>query len=138
MKYITSLALSLTILFTTLGFYTPASATTDRCPEFKDLAIAAGWAEEDWPRLDYIIWRESRCKPDVRNKRGRDDSYGLTQLNMRAHKKWVRGLVGGDFTTLYDPLVNLSVARVLYEKAEDMYGCGWKPWTTKKTKWCSK
>lgn len=136
MKYVTSLFLSLVIFVTTLGFSGTVSATTERCPEFKDEALAAGWSEEDWPRLDYIIWRESRCKPEVRNKRGRDDSYGLTQLNMRAHRKWVRGLVGGDFTALYDPLVNLSVARVLYEKAEDAYGCGWKPWTTRKTKWC--
>jgi hypothetical protein len=141
MKYFTSLVLSLTLFVTTLGFSTPASATKDRCIDFKDEALAAGWSESDWPILDKIIWRESRCKPNVRNKRGRDDSYGLMQLNMKAHRKWVRPLVTdengfADFDRLYDPLTNLTIARVLYEKADDMWGCGWRPWHTRKTKWC--
>lgn len=115
----------------------PAPTTTDRCPEFREAALAAGWSEQDWPRLDQIIWRESRCVPTVHNGRGRDDSYGLMQLNMRAHRAWVRPLVDGDFARLFDPATNLTVARHLFERAEDAYGCGWQPWATRRARWCA-
>jgi hypothetical protein len=114
----------------------PTSTTADRCPEFRQTALDAGWSEADWPRLDAIIWRESRCMPMAHNGRGRDDSYGLVQLNMRAHRSWVRPLVDGDFGRLFDPATNLAVARQLFDRAEDAYGCGWQPWTTKRTRWC--
>lgn len=115
-----------------------APATATRCIEHRQAALDAGWSEADWPRLSQIIWRESRCQPQVHNRRGRDDSYGLMQINLRAHRNWVRPLVDGDFTRLFDPATNLVVARVLYEKAVDAYGCGWQPWTTRRTRgWCS-
>lgn len=108
-----------------------------KCGEWFDEALAAGWSVEQWPILDAIMWRESRCRPDVYNGRGRDRSYGLLQLNMRAHRSWVRPLVDGDFTRLWDPVTNLTVGRALFDKATDMYGCGWKPWVTRKTRgWC--
>ena len=130
----TALALALAIPATPTS---TAVADEWRCGEWRDAAIEAGWSEDEWPILDKIIWRESRCKPDVYNGRGRDKSYGLLQLNMRAHRAWVSPIVGGDFTALWTPEINLAVGRVLFEKAEDMYGCGWKPWVTRKTRgWC--
>lgn len=116
---------------------TPTTPSTDRCPQYRQTALDAGWSEADWERLDQIIWRESRCTPTAHNGRGRDDSYGLVQLNMRAHRGWVRPLVDGDFDRLFDPATNLTVARHLFDRAADAYGCGWQPWTTRKTRgWC--
>jgi hypothetical protein len=115
----------------------PATNTTDRCPQFRQAALDAGWSEADWPRLDAIIWRESRCTPTAHNGRGRDDSFGLLQLNMRAHRSWVRPLVDGDFTRLFDPVTNLTVGRALFDRAAEQMGCGWQPWVTRKTRgWC--
>lgn len=98
------------------------------CPDHFGAAMQAGWAETDWSRLDAIIYRESRCQPTAYNGYGPDNSYGITQLNMKAHRSWVGPLVGWDFNRLYDPVVNLTVARQLYFKAVDYYGCGWQPW----------
>ena len=124
-----------------LALLTPAqcdtAVVTDKCPEWKEVALQAGWAEDQWPRVDQIIWRESRCQPEVHNKRGRDDSYGLMQLNMKAHKSWVRPMVNNDFTLLFDPLTNLTVGKALYDRAQEQMKCGWKPWVTRKTRgWC--
>ena len=132
------LAVVLTVALTTLATpATQAEARKDRCPEWKGAALEAGWTEDQWPRLDQIIWRESRCKPEVHNKRGRDDSYGLMQLNMKAHKSWVGPMVNEDYTQLFDPVTNLTVAKALFDKAGKMFKCGWQPWVTKKTKsWC--
>lgn len=105
-----------------------AIAPKSRCPQYYDEALAAGWTASQWPRIDYIIFRESRCNNMAYNGKGRDNSFGLMQLNMRALKSWVGPMVDWDFTRLYDPYTNLHVARVLYGKAMDAWGCGWKPW----------
>jgi hypothetical protein len=91
-------------------------------------AIAAGWSEADWPRLACVIHRESRGNPAAHNPRYPDDSYGLIQLNMRAHRKWVGPLVGGDFNRLFNGYTNLSIGRTLFDKAVGYYGNGWRPW----------
>lgn len=113
----------------TNGTITPYVAPAgSRCPEHFGAAMQAGWAEADWSRLDYIIYRESRCQSGVYNGVGRDNSYGLMQLNMKAHRAWVGPLVGWDFSRLWDPVTNLSVARHLFVMADDAYRCGWQPW----------
>lgn len=99
-----------------------------RCPAFYDEALRAGWPAAAWPRLDAIIWRESNCLPTAHRYSATDDSYGLLQLNMRAHRSWVGPLVGGQFGRLFDPYTNLRVGRLLYEKAQSWWGCGWHPW----------
>lgn len=109
-----------------------------RCPEHYSAAMRAGWTHEQWSKVDFIMWRESRCNPRAYNGRGRDDSYGGMQLNMKAHRKWVGPLVDWDFTRLYDPETNLRIAKQLYDKARKMYGCGFQPWrTTKQRHWCN-
>ena len=99
-----------------------------RCPQHYGAALAAGWSASDWARLDYIIYRESRCVPTAHNPRPPDDSYGLMQLNMRAHRSWVGPLVNWNFSRLFEPVVNFRMARVLFNKARSAYGCGWQPW----------
>lgn len=101
-----------------------------KCPQHYGAAMRAGWKSGEWRKLDSIMWRESRCKPTAvnNNRRTRDASRGLVQLNLLAHRSWIGPLVGWNFDNLYHPETNLRVARVLYEK------CGWGPWT--KPYWC--
>jgi hypothetical protein len=111
--------------------------TGSKCGQWFDEALTAGWSPEQWPILDAIMWRESRCDPTVYNGRGRDRSYGLLQLNMKAHRAWVSPLVDADFTRLWDPVTNLTVGRALFTMAETQMGCGWQPWVTRRTRvWC--
>lgn len=109
-----------------------------RCPQFYNEAINAGWSSSHWEKLDYIMWRESRCIPNVHNTVARDNSYGLLQLNMKAHKSWVGPLVQWNFNALFDAETNLRIGKVLYDKAKAVYGCGLQPWkTTKQKHWCN-
>lgn len=126
----------------------PASASAEiatrkapansRCPQHYQAAMNAGWTHSQWAQIDFIMWRESRCQPTAYNGRGRDNSYGLMQLNMRAHRSWVGPMVGWDFTRLYQPETNLRVAKHLYDKARTMFGCGFQPWKTSNQRhWCN-
>jgi len=119
--------------------FTPQKAPAgSRCPQHYNAAMAAGWTHAQWSKIDFIMWRESRCIPTAYNGRGRDNSYGLMQLNMKAHRSWVGPLVGWDFTQLYNPTTNLRVAKQLYDRARPMFGCGFQPWkTTKQRHWCN-
>lgn len=109
-----------------------------KCSHHYAAAMRAGWSPDQWSKLDVIMWRESRCFPTAYNGRGRDDSYGLLQLNMKAHRKWVSPLVGGDLSRLYDAETNLRVGKELFDKARAAYGCGFQPWkTTKQRDWCN-
>jgi hypothetical protein len=101
---------------------TAATPSDQACWQWTDLARSVGWPEDTLARIAKIMWRESRCFPSVHNPRGRDDSYGLMQLNMRAHRSWVGPLVGWDFNRLFDAETNLRVALRLYEMD------GWRPW----------
>lgn len=106
-----------------------ASVWTSTHPEVEQwhqVALDAGWPESDWRWLACVMWRESRGDPGAYNGRGRDRSYGLMQLNMRAHAGWVGPLVGGDFARLFEPSVNLAVARQLLDAA------GRSPWSTRR------
>ena len=123
---------------------TPASTVKrqapagSRCPQHYTAAMNAGWTHDQWSKIDFIMWRESRCTSTAYNGRGRDNSYGLMQLNMKAHKSWVGPMVNWDFTQLYNPTVNLTVAKALYTRAQKMFGCGFQPWkTTKQRHWCN-
>lgn len=87
-------------------------------PEF----IAAGWNADQWPKVSCIIQRESRGIPTAYNGVGRDNSYGLMQMNMLAHRNWVGAQVGWDFDRLFDARTNLAMAKQLYDRD------GWNPW----------
>ena len=135
---ITAIALTAIITTGTLSAVPAQAHHTSRCPQHREAALRAGWSESQWSRLDLIMWRESRCQPTAYNGRGRDDSYGLLQLNMRAHRSWVGPLVNWDYTRLYEPETNLRIARQLFDRARRMFGCGWQPWrTTRQRHWCN-
>ena len=122
---------------------TPESA--EDCSQWKDLALEVGWPAEEWDRLNYVIWRESRCLPDVHN--GLDPaggSRGLIQIN----GFWCRKNQYTDYgylqdnnvletcEDLFDPRVNLAAGLAIWKYGEDRSGCGWSPWATRSTRWC--
>ena len=100
----------------------PAGA---RCPDWWLPAQVAGWEPDLLPVLDWVIWRESRCLPDVVGTGG----YGLLQIQWSVHRGWVEPL-GFERGDLLEPAVNLAVGRVLWQMAEDdgAFLCGWSPW----------
>lgn len=99
-------------------------AATPGCPQWRATALEAGWSEQEWPRLERIIWRESRCNPDAFNGRRRDRSIGLVQVNVKgrllAHRRAVCGI--DEPAELFDPYTNLACAEAIHEQA------GWQPW----------
>jgi hypothetical protein len=95
-----------------------------RCGEWHDLAISVGWTEEEWPTLSRIIYRESRCIPEACSKsdsglKCRD--AGLVQVN-QIHREWLSSMGYNFPDDLFDPAINLTFARRLFETS------GWKPW----------
>lgn len=114
---------------TTLPIQTTTTTTTlpgiseATYPEWWAVAVDAGWPVELLPTLDIVMYRESRGQPDVIGA----GSWGLLQLQWSAHKTWM-----GDHVTsreeLLDPYTNLHLGWLLYQIADEWYGCGWQPW----------
>lgn len=99
------------------------------CPQWWSTARQVGWHTREIWMLDFVMWRESRCKPHVHNP---DDpmsgSYGLTQVN-GGWSRWLRERgVLNKRADLYNPKVNLLAALHIYNYAQDRYGKGWNPW----------
>lgn len=127
--------------------YSPPSDS--HCPQWHETALEAGIPEEDLPRWDYIMWRESRCLTDVHNTYDpMSGSRGLTQVNgfwcrnSRYNKApngagWLelQGIVT-HCDDLYDPLTNLLAAKAIFDYGVERGNCPWLPWTTRNTKWC--
>lgn len=70
-----------------------------------------------------IAEAESGGNPKAYNGKGRDDSYGLWQINMKAHSLTQLGI--GSKEALYDPVTN---ARAMVKISNS--GANWKPWST--------
>ena len=62
-----------------------------------------------------IAEAESRGNPKAYNGKGRDDSYGLWQINMKAHNLAELGIASKE--ALYDPVTNAR-AMVKISKSE--------------------
>jgi hypothetical protein len=110
---------------------------TARCPEWWTIAVGAGWPADPamLATLDWIMWRESRCLPDVIG----DGSYGLTQLQWSVHGDWIVEL-GFTRDDLLEPAANLALAKVLFDRVDDdpNFWCGFSPWYMSEpgTHWC--
>ena len=109
------------------------------------LAVSVGWPAEALNRVGYIIHRESRCDPNAYNAADPNGgSRGLMQINgywCKGTAGWPAGFVQteadlGGCDDLFDPEANLRAALAIFEHADDR-GCGWSPWTTRNTRWCS-
>lgn len=70
-----------------------------------------------------IAEAESGGNPKAYNGKGADDSYGLWQINMKAHSVGELGISSKD--ALYDPVTN---ARAMVKISGS--GGNWKPWST--------
>lgn len=70
-----------------------------------------------------IAEAESGGNPRAYNGVGRDDSYGLWQINMKAHTLGDLGITSKD--ALYDPVTN---ARAMVKISKS--GATWSPWST--------
>jgi len=95
------------------------------CAEWYVTAHTVGWPVELLPVIGEIMWRESRCLPDVWGT----GAYGLTQLQWSAHSHWISDL-GYGRDDLYNPAINLAVAWQLFERVTDdpTFRCGLSPW----------
>lgn len=87
------------------------------CGEYRNMALAVGWPAEEWPRLNYVMWRESRCNFDAWN--GHD--AGLMQIN-EIHSAWLGDMGWQHPADMFVPEFNLTFAYRLWETS------GWRPW----------
>ena len=102
------------------------------CEEWVATAVSAGWSVDQLDTLLYIIYRESRCRPDACSTPDRPDlrrcrDWGLTQINDYSWKRTIRGF-GLSMEYMMDPYWNLWMARWLYDYSVGSTGCGWTPW----------
>lgn len=113
---------------TTVAPTTTTTLPATRCAEWYEASLKAGFTPDDWSTLSRLLWRESRCIETALAIDDDDYSLGLTQVNLLAHKNWVGPIVQWNFDLLYNGELNLFVARILADRAEDAYGCKWQPW----------
>jgi hypothetical protein len=146
-----AVAASPVVVATTIMTTTTTTTTTvpdqppvdSLCPEWWDHGENILGAA-DMERWDYVIYRESRCSADAFNPRDPNGgSIGLTQINRFWCIKtrynpdgWLQAQgILSDCDDLFDPVVNLTAAHAIFRYAESR-GCGWSPWSTRKTRWC--
>lgn len=88
--------------------------------KYWESCVAYVWGiERDDPNVKKalaIMWSESKGIAHVRGRWSAD--FGLMQINY-IHTKYIRGI---NEKALYDPIVNLRVAKYLYDQR------GWQPW----------
>ena len=113
----------------TTVFYINPSATN--CEQFSALAVNLGWPIEQRQKLEMVMHRESRCKPNAHNKRDTvGQSYGLMQIN----SFWCKGpnsyLQKAGLITSCENLLqaqtNLKAGLIIWTRS------GWSPWRTAK------
>jgi hypothetical protein len=93
--------------------------------------------------VDYIMWRESRCKASVINRKDPNGgSLGLFQINKfwcKPNRYTNQGFLqdAGVLTKckeLYNPITSAMAMMAIYDYADNRYGDGWGPWGGK-PKW---
>ena len=98
-----------------------------KCGHWLDDALEIGWSRSDLSKLDYVMWRESRCIPRVFN--GLDPnggSAGLMQINQQG---WLQtqGILDS-CSELFNPKINLQAGLAIFEYSEERNSNGWQPW----------
>jgi len=103
------------------------------CEQFSALAVNLGWPADQRTVLESVMFRESRCIPDVINSKDPSGgSRGLMQIN-GFWTPWLieRGLITSK-ENLLQADVNLRAALEIYNYGVDRYGYGWGPWSATK------
>jgi hypothetical protein len=124
-----------------------ASPTQLRCDErFTITALAASGRSAGIRQVDYVMWRESRCRQVAFNPYDpMGGSYGLFQINAfwckpnRYTKRgWLQeqGILE-NCEELFDPMVNAEAFMAIYDYSHKHNGNGWLPWGGK-PQWNSK
>lgn len=125
----------------------PSTSVGERCLEWHDIALEAGWRSDLLARLDTVMWRESRCLPHAWNTSDpASGSRGLIQVNgwwCRSNRYspvpggWLETQgVASSCEDLFDPLTNLRAGWAIFNYSLERNGCGWSPWATRNTNWC--
>jgi hypothetical protein len=110
-----------------------------RCPSMrhvtKDVAREIGW--DKTRKIDFIMWRESRCNPKALNP---DDPYGGSLGLFQINQFWCKpsrstgdGILVGwnvldDCRELYKPRTAAEAFVAIYDYVDEHYGDGWIPW----------
>ena len=116
----------------------PVSAESKwKCPQWQRLAREVGFTRADWPRLDAIMYRESRCRPQAQGYNKRADGtvwsidMGLTQINNYSWVTYLRNLrIIKNSTDLLHPRTNLRAAKALYDYSKSKGYSPWHQWRT--------
>ena len=100
--------------------------------EVAALLAKAGWKGDDLALMLAIAHRESRWKPEAfnGNKKTGDESYGLFQINMLGKLGPARRKAFGirQSKELFDPVVNVRAARVLWKWGIEAHKDGFWHW----------
>jgi hypothetical protein len=103
------------------------------CEQFSALAVNLGWPADQRTVLESVMFRESRCIPNVVN--GKDPNGGSRGL-MQINGFWTPWLIERGLITSAENLlqadVNLRAALEIYNYGVDRYGYGWGPWSATK------
>ena len=103
------------------------------CEQFSALAVNLGWPADQRTVLESVMFRESRCIPNVIN--GKDPNGGSRGL-MQINGFWTPWLIERGLITNAENLlqadVNLRAALEIYNYGVDRYGYGWGPWSATK------
>lgn len=108
-----------------------------KCPKAMSWAIQAGFHRLDLPKLDKIVYRESRCRPDAVGYNRRKDGtvwstdYGLTQINDYSWLRYLRdrGVITKS-SQLLEPFTNMKAARELFVYSKKKGLDPWHQWRT--------
>ena len=105
-----------------------------RCPEYWPV-LQAFWPEHLLRQADYVVWAETRCQNLHRSDVGVIGSgdHGIFQvngINLDYLSGW--GITADD---LMNPAQNAVAALILFQWAENKYGCGWQPWYNSVDPW---
>ena len=123
------------LMILTSIFYAPSKVETAHaggtCPAYERLLVVygpkGGWSV---PRMSGLMWRESRCTPQVRS-RTRDT--GLLQIN-DINLPFLSKAFGYKVTSamLKNPIMNIKAAAKICEVARKWYGNCYQPWTLRR------
>lgn len=108
-----------------------------RCGHWLDDALHVGWSRSDLPKLDYVLWRESRCKSGVFNALDPNGgSRGLMQINQfwclpnkYSPSGWLQfqGILNS-CAELSNPVINLRAGLAIFKYSQKRNNNGWQPW----------
>lgn len=108
-----------------------------KCGHWLDDALDVGWSRKYLSKLDYVMWRESRCIPRVFNNLDPNGgSVGLMQINRfwclpnkYNPDGWLQAQgVLDSCLDLFNPTVNLRAGLAIFEYSKERNDDGWQPW----------